>query len=80
MTLVVLGDGQPGARHRQHRHPARLPQLERGLRVHIDEHFLDGPRIGPVLRDHGGEACVQLDQPLGHGGLGVGADLAIGDV
>ena len=36
----------------QHRHPAHLPQLKRGFRVHGVEHVFDGGQLRPVGRDH----------------------------
>ena len=60
--------------------PARLPQFERRLRVHVDEDFLDHAEVGFVDLDHPRDGRVQFEQARGHRGFFVGADLAIGDM
>src|SRR5205085_4960529 len=71
-------DAAPGGGE-QH-HAARLAELEGRLRVVVDEHLLDRRRARPVLAEHGLKPVVELYQARGERHLGVGPDLAVGDM
>jgi hypothetical protein len=45
----VLDDGQPGLHGGQHRHAARVPELERAAHVAGVKEVLDGHAVGPAL-------------------------------
>ncbi len=71
-------DGQAGGG--EENDSAGLAELQRRLGIVVDEHLLDRGRAGPVLGEDGEKAAVQLEQPGRQLGLGVGADLAVGDM
>ena len=60
--------------------PICLAELQGGLRIGVDEHFLDRGAFGPVLSNQRLQLPLQLNQPLGERLLAVGPDLPVGDV
>jgi len=53
----IFADVEAGTSRGHDHHPARLPQLQRRLRVLVDEDFLDRGAVGPVV----GDQRVELD-------------------
>ena len=76
----IFRDRQTRPRGGEQADAARLPKLERRLRVGVDEHLFDRRRIGPVFEEDIGERAIQRHQPFGKRSLRVGCDLAIGDM
>ena len=58
----------------------RLRQLERRLRVLVEEHFLHRRAIGSVRGDHREDGIVQMVQPFGHRRLRIGRHLPMRDM
>jgi len=71
---------QPGTGGRQHHHATRLPQLQRRLRIGVDEHFLHRRAIGAMPGEDIGELVMEHHQPFGQRRRRVGPDLAVEDV
>ena len=65
----IFGDRHAGARQGQQADPARLAELERRLRIGVDEHFLDRAAIGLVGEDDVGQLAVERDQAFGAAAL-----------
>lgn len=63
----------------QNRTP-RLCQLQCRLRILVKEDFLGCSAVGRMAFDNGTNGIVEMMQSLGNRGLGVGLDLAIGDM
>ena len=57
--------GRPGERRHQQRDAARLAELQRRLRVLVDEGLLDRDLVRRQVGDDRGEAVVELAQALG---------------
>ena len=76
----IFADGDPGARGAHQRDAARLAELERRLRVLVDEHFLDRGGVGPVLGEQRFELVGEPRQALRQRRQRIGLDLAVGDV
>jgi hypothetical protein len=57
-----------------------MGELERRLRVGVDEHLLHSGTIGGVIGDERGEHRVEMREPLGQCRLCIGLELAIGDM
>lgn len=58
----------------------RLTQFQRRLRIGVDEHFLHRCRTWAILKNKVGQRRIQRQQARGQGRLGVGLDLAVGDM
>ncbi len=76
----IFADRDPGAGGDHDGHPARLAELERRLRVLVDEHFLDRGGVGPLLGQQRFERIGQCRKALGKRRGAVGLDLPVGDV
>jgi len=76
----VFADMQPSAGGGQHHHAARLPQLERRLRIGIDEYFLHRRTVWAMAGKNVSQLIVKRHQPFGQRRGGVGPDLAVEDV
>lgn len=59
----VFGDRQPGPGGDQQRHPAGLPELQRGARVLVDEGLLDRRLVRLEFLEDPVEPVVDVDQP-----------------
>src|SRR3546814_1242523 len=66
--------GQPGPRAGEEGDAAGVGKLQRRLRIVVDEDFLDRRAHGRMVGDHRGEHGVEMREPVGQGGLGVGLD------
>ena len=76
----ILADGDSGAgRAHQHDSPS-LAELERRLRVLVDEHFLGRGRLGRMLAQQRFELVGEVREPLAERRGGGGPELAVGDV
>ena len=60
--------------------PARLAQLQRRLRIGIDEYLLDSGGVGTVLGDQRVEALCEIGKALGKRGCSVAFQLSVGNV
>lgn len=58
----------------------RLSQLQRRLRIGVDEHFLHRRRTWAILKNKIGQRRIKRQQARGQSRLGVGLDLAVGDM
>ena len=76
----IFADVDAGAGGDHEHDAARLAELERRLRVLVDEHFLDGRGIGPVLGEQRLELVGQVREPARKRRRAVGLELAVGDV
>ena len=77
----IFADLDPRARRDHQHHAARLAELERRLRVLVDEHFLGRGGVGLML----GEQRFELAGEVRRGAraaasFGVGLELAVGEV
>jgi hypothetical protein len=79
-VVGVFRHRQTSQRRNQQRHRARLPQLQGGRGVGVDEGLLDRRLVRGVSLQHRRQGVVKLDQTLGQGATGVGMDRAVGDV
>lgn len=61
----IFTDVDPAARHSADCHAARLAQLQRRLRIHIDEHFLNRRTVGPVVDHQRGQHCIKMRETAG---------------
>ena len=59
---------------------ASLAELERRLRVLVDEHFLDGRAFGRMIGDQGFELRREMRQALRQSVGAIGLQLTVGDV
>ncbi|OLC69354.1 MAG: hypothetical protein AUH79_01505 [Betaproteobacteria bacterium 13_1_40CM_4_64_4] len=75
----VLGDRKIGEHRRGDRRSARLAQQQSGLRIRVDEHFLDGDLGGMVFDDDAADIAQNDPEPLRQLTAGV-ADAAARDV
>jgi hypothetical protein len=69
---------RPGRDHQSH--SARLPKLERRLRILVDEHLLDRCGIWLVLAKQRLELVGEARQPLGKRCRRTGPQLTVGDM
>ena len=76
----ILRHGRAVARRTQQHDAARLPKLQRRLRVFVNEHFFDRRIIGPEVIEYGAEFLVQNYETIGQRQLGIGRNLAIVDM
>lgn len=76
----IFRDSQPGTGKSQQADAPRLPQLERGLGVLVDEDLFHCTRFRSVAQQHCGQFAIEHDQPLGQRHLGIGLHLAVGNV
>ena len=76
----ILAHVDPGSRGDHDHNPARLAELERRLRVLVDEHFLDGGAFRPLIREKGLKLVGEVGKPPRQGRRAVSSDLTVGDV
>lgn len=76
----IFADFDPRFRGVKQADAARLPQFQRGLRIGIDENFLDGRRTRPMLKDQVRQRRVKRQQPRGKRRLRVSLYLPVSDV
>ena len=76
----IFADRQPGACAGEQRDAAGVRQLQRRLRIVVDEHFLDRRARRCMIGDHGGEHGVEMSEPVGQGRFRVGLYLPVGDM
>jgi len=76
----IFADGEPGAGGGHQDDTARLGELERRLRVLVEEYFLGGCAVGVVIGEDGVELRGEVGQALGQGFAGAGLELAVGEV
>ena len=76
----VFGDRQFHQRQRRQRRAARLAELQRRLRVAVDEGFLDRRLGRPLVVDELGDRAMDQRQPLGERSRRVGVDRAAADI
>ena len=76
----IFPDGDSGAGSEHQGDAAGLAELERRLRVLVEEDFLDCRSLGAMFGDQGFELVGECREAFGKGRLGVGLDVAIGDV
>ena len=79
-TRGIFADGDSGAGSEHQGDAACLAELERRLRVLVEEDFLDCRSLGAMFGDQGFELVGECREAFGKGRLGVGLDVAIGDV
>ena len=72
----IFGHRQAGKRQGRERDPARLAQLQRRLRVPVDECLLDRRLMRPLAFDEPGQQAMDRRQPLGERSRRVGLDRA----
>ena len=77
--LAAYSATEAGERRRRKGDAARLAELQRRLRVAIDEGLLDRRLVGAMGGDDRGEPVVEFAQPIGEGVAGFGMDRAAGD-
>ena len=76
----IFADLHASARRDHDDHAARLAELERRLRVGVDEDFLDGSGVGPLVRDEAFQLFTERGEAPGQGCRSPGLDLAVGDM
>ena len=76
----IFGDVDPGAGGEHDDDAACLGELQRRLGILVEEDFLGGGGGGGVVGEEGFELSREVGQALGEGFLGVGLELAVGDV
>ena len=76
----IFADREAGAGGAHQSDSARVAQLERRLRVLVDEHFLDGSGRGGVLGKQRLELAREVGEPFRERGGGAGLELAVGEV
>jgi crossover junction endodeoxyribonuclease RuvC len=69
----IFADRDAAPRGAEEDDPPRLAELQRRLRIIVDEHFLDPRRLRPVRRDQILQPIMEIDQPLIGGGPGTGS-------
>ena len=76
----IFADVEPAARRAQQGDPAGLAELERRLRVLVDEHFLDRRRLRRAVGDQRVELAGEVRQALRQRVAAVGLELPVGDM
>ena len=77
----IFADLEAAPRGGEQHDAARLAELQRRLRIFVEEHFLDrGGRRADGRRGRRRAPPSSADQAGGQRRLGIGADLAVGDV
>ena len=76
----IFADLDPGARCAHQYHTARLAKLERGLRVLVDEHFLDSGGGRQLVVEQAVKLIGQCREPARQGSRRIRFDLPVGDV
>ena len=76
----IFADLDPGARRAHQHDAARLAELERRLRVLVDEHFLDRGGVGPCSAISASSWSASRASRCGQRRRGIGLDLAVGDM
>ena len=76
----IFTDVNAGARRAHQNHTPRLAELQRRLRVLVDEDFLGGRRVRTLLGDQLLQLFCKRCKPLGKGSGGIGLDLPAGNV
>ena len=76
----IFADLDAGARGDHQHDAARLGELERRLRVLVDEDFLGRGGVGAVVGEERVELRREVGEALGQRLLGVGLELAVGEV
>lgn len=76
----IFGHGRAIARSAQQYHTARLPKLQRRLRVFVDEYLFDCGIIGAKMIEHRAELFVQKHEAIGQWQLSICFDFAIVDM
>jgi len=76
----IFADLDPGAGGAHQRHAAGLPELQRRLRVLVDEHFLDRGGGGRVVSNQRIELVGEGRKPARQRRVGIRLDLSVGDV
>ena len=76
----VFGDRQALEGERRERDAARLAELQRRLRIAVDESLLDRRLGRPLAFDEARERAMDRREPLGERGRRVGVDRAAGDI
>ena len=76
----IFADGQAGTGGGGEHDTAGLAELQRGLRVLVDEDFLDRGGVGPMLVEQGFKLAGEIGEALGQRRVGLGLQLAVGEV
>ena len=76
----IFTDCYAGASRNHDDNAARLAELERRLRVLVDEHFLDRGAFGLMLGDQCFELAGEVGEPLGQRRGASGLEVAVGEV
>ena len=76
----VFRKGQVSIDHRANRRSARLSQQQGGLRINVDEYFLQRSLFGVIGRNHFAQAFQDGFEPLGQWLIGGWAYAAAGDI
>ena len=76
----IFADFDPRARRDHDHHAPRLAELERRLRIGVDEHLLDRGGVGLVLGEKLLELIAKRGEALWQGSGGVGLDLTVGEM
>jgi hypothetical protein len=76
----IFVDGYAAAGRGEQHDAAGLAQLQRRLRILVDEHLLDRGGLYEMHGEHLAKRIVQHDQSLRQRFLGIGPELAIGDM
>ena len=71
-------EAAPGSREQDH--APGLAELQARLRIVVEKHFFNGRRGGPMGLDHFAERQIQPKQAIGERLLGIGSDLAVGEM
>ena len=75
----VFGDRQAGARRDQHRDAARLTELERRIRIFVDEGRFDRGLVRRMLLDDAHEPVMDADEARRHVLVALRIDRTAGD-
>ena len=73
----IFGDHQPAARAAEQHDPARVRELQRRLRIVVDEHFFDRRACRRMIGDHRGERGIEMREPVRQRRLGIGLHLPV---
>ena len=76
----IFGNGQLQHGGRQHEDAARLPELERGAGIGVDEGLLHGGLIRLIFAKDVDELGVELEEALGQRLVAIGMERAIGHI
>ncbi len=79
-SRCIFADNHSGTRGVEQHHAARLPELQRRLRIGVDEHLLHRRAFRPVFEDQVGQRRIERQQACGQGEGGIGPDLPVGDM